>query len=256
VTAQPWLCLPCTPRAQWAICRCCTGSSAPSRCAAIRALARTALRYVTSYAMRTLRAALRCQLGSARVVCELQSVLPPSLLSAWNRRFEMRSRRRVNAFLAPCHSIRRCRAYGHMQFGNSALLTACWNGHVDVVRWLVDEMGADYRNEKNKVIRTIVGSRWPTHPTHDLCSVSSCPAATAVYTVFQHGSSHCVAAGPLRAGPLAHRGQGRGRARRTERGMCPLPMGQPAVLPLDATVVVRVAAFPCNVTVHHRSSTS
>ncbi len=39
------------------------------------------------------------------------------------------------------------------QDGDSALLLACWHGHIDVARWLVSEAGSDGRSERNNVGR-------------------------------------------------------------------------------------------------------
>ena len=38
-----------------------------------------------------------------------------------------------------------------LQDGNTALLLACWNGHLAVARWLVEEKSVDYRAEQNNV---------------------------------------------------------------------------------------------------------
>ncbi len=37
------------------------------------------------------------------------------------------------------------------QYGNIALLLACYKGHIDVARWLVSEAGSDARSERNNV---------------------------------------------------------------------------------------------------------
>ena len=37
------------------------------------------------------------------------------------------------------------------QFGGSALLAACIDGHLDVARWLVTDAGSDARSERDKV---------------------------------------------------------------------------------------------------------
>jgi hypothetical protein len=37
------------------------------------------------------------------------------------------------------------------QRGNTALLLACCNGHLDVARWLVEEAGSDARSEEDEV---------------------------------------------------------------------------------------------------------
>jgi ankyrin repeat protein len=37
------------------------------------------------------------------------------------------------------------------QAGNTALLLACWSGHIDVARWLVSEAGSDARLERDNV---------------------------------------------------------------------------------------------------------
>ena len=42
-----------------------------------------------------------------------------------------------------------------LQAGNTALLVACWNGHLAVARWLVEEKGVDYRAEKSNVSLTL-----------------------------------------------------------------------------------------------------
>ncbi len=39
------------------------------------------------------------------------------------------------------------------QNGKSALLLACWHGHVNVARWLVSEAGSDARSERDNVCR-------------------------------------------------------------------------------------------------------
>jgi hypothetical protein len=37
------------------------------------------------------------------------------------------------------------------QVGWSALLVACFNGHLDVARWLVTDAGSDVRSERSNV---------------------------------------------------------------------------------------------------------
>jgi hypothetical protein len=44
-------------------------------------------------------------------------------------------------------------ADGLSQLGNSALLSACLGGRIDVARWLVSEAGSDARSERNNVGR-------------------------------------------------------------------------------------------------------
>ena len=39
----------------------------------------------------------------------------------------------------------------HLQDGYTALLAACLQGHLAVVRWLIEEKGVDYRAEKSNV---------------------------------------------------------------------------------------------------------
>jgi ankyrin repeat protein len=52
---------------------------------------------------------------------------------------------------------RRCGVHGDVlsQGGHTALLLACYNGHIDVARWLVSEAGSDARSERNNVGRCL-----------------------------------------------------------------------------------------------------
>ena len=38
-----------------------------------------------------------------------------------------------------------------LQFGYTPLLMAAWYGHMELMQWLVEDMGADCHAERNKV---------------------------------------------------------------------------------------------------------
>jgi hypothetical protein len=44
-----------------------------------------------------------------------------------------------------------CLAWCCDQDGTSAVLLACSNGHLDIVRWLVTDVGSDVRSERSDV---------------------------------------------------------------------------------------------------------
>jgi ankyrin repeat protein len=54
-----------------------------------------------------------------------------------------------------CVAVCHCGVCGDVvsQDGSTALLWACWSGHIDVARWLVSEAGSDVRSERDNVGR-------------------------------------------------------------------------------------------------------
>ena len=107
-----------------------------------------------------------------------------------------------------------------LQFGYTPLLLACWLGHVDLARLLVDDKGVDYRSEKTKV-----ACRWLARPVPLLIAASHCIGASVtgggcdcagwllcpVVCCVQRRSIRCS---------VADRGEGDGLSSRKGQCMC------------------------------------